>query len=101
MLETIGQFFVILKVLGGFKDVINISMGGFAIITFIIFVMWAIVSFKKYNVFCLLDEVIHIRKYSLSKGEVLWITIANCIFLVLVLKHSCNHVARPSAVLVS
>ena len=85
---TIGQFLVIFEILGGFKDIINIFVSGFTIITFVLFIMWGVVSFKKYNVFCLLDEVIHMRKNSLSKVELMCVTTAYCIYLVMLFKYS-------------
>ena len=48
--------------------------------------MWGVVSFKKYNVLCLLREIVHIRMNSLSKGELMFITTVNCIFSVYFLK---------------
>ena len=85
---TIGPFHAILKFLGGFKDTVNVFIGGFTAITFVIFVIWGAVSFKKYNIFCLLDEIILMRKNSLSKGELICLTTAHCIYLFQVLKYS-------------
>ena len=84
---TFGQFLAISK-FGppGVKKVGHIFLSVFTVIIFIVFFMWGVVSYRKYNIFCLLDEVIHIRSNGLSKKDLMCITTAYCIFSVFFLR---------------
>ena len=46
----------------------------FMIIIFIPFTMWLVLTFKKYNIFCLLEDVVSIRRATLSKTDIFCVT---------------------------
>ena len=41
----------------------NLFNGNFLVVIVVIFTGWIITAFKKYNLFCLLEAIIDIRKY--------------------------------------
>ena len=57
----------------------------YVIIIVITFTLWLVLTFKKYNIFCLLEDVVSIRRATLGKGEifcvVITISVAGAIFI--------------------
>ena len=75
-LGTIGQLTVIFTVWNGdIKDIQNVFNVSYSIITTIIFTMWMVVTFKKYNIFCLLEDIVDVKSTKLSKLDILCLTV--------------------------
>ena len=58
----------------------NLFNGNFLIVIVVIFTVWIIATFKKYNLFCLLEAIIDIRSTKLSKGHKIYIAAVIFIF---------------------
>ena len=57
-----------------YSSAYHIFYAGFVILIMIKFNLLAYNYYKKYNVMCLLDDIIHIRKHNLTKLEILFVT---------------------------
>ena len=52
----------------------NLYVTVYNIIIFITLTLWLLLTFKKYNIFCMLEEVVSIRRAALGKGDIFGIT---------------------------
>ena len=73
-LGTIGHLIMTFTVFhGDIKQIPNLFNASFIITATFIFTVWLAVIFKKYNLFCLLEDIIDVRSTKLSKAHRIYI----------------------------
>ena len=73
-LGTIWQLIITFTVFhGDTKQIPNLFNASFIITATFIFTVWLAVTFKKYNLFCLLEDIVDVRSCKLSKGHRIYI----------------------------
>ena len=58
----------------GLNHIFNLYSAVYAVIIVITFTFWLILTFKKYNICCLLEDVVSIRRATLGKRDIVCIT---------------------------